>query len=147
MEYDNCELVRRLADMKDLERDKLDEGIPEDPSFFWRLVNLDPALWRGLVVAIFALLSSFGFYVSDEEREALILVLVSVVAIVQGLWTRFAVTPNKKVVVYKPSPVDAPAMVVAGPAVSTDIPAIANAAADNGTNLQSRSPFPEYLGE
>lgn len=76
--------------------------------FWYRLVHLDPALFRGLVMAVVALLASVGIAVTPALPDALIAVVAIVFAIVQALWTKPAVTPNEKVVVYVPDPVKKP---------------------------------------
>ena len=86
-------------------------------SFFWKIVNLDPALLRGIIVAVVALLASVGVMVSDDIPEAVIGVFVAAAAIIQATWTRGAVTPNAKVAVRVPDPVNAPDRIEAGPAV------------------------------
>lgn len=138
------EVRQYLESMNFPELDRLNEPIPENPSFLWRLVNLDPALWRGAVIAVCSLLASLGVVVVSEEVQLAVIGLVmAVIALVQALWTKRSTVPVKKVVVYKPDPVGDPTKVAPGPAVSTDIPAVANAAADNGQSLTVLVPFPE----
>lgn len=105
-----------------------DEGIPEDAGFWWKLVNLNPALWRALIVATIALLGAVGIAVNGSIEDSLFLFITAVAAVVQGLWTRKGVTANQKVVVYKPDPIDNPTMVLPGPAVSTNSLAVTSAA-------------------
>lgn len=86
---------------------------------FWhRLVQLDPALLRGLVMATVFLLGTLGVVVTPELPDALVGWIAVVLAIVQALWTRGAVTPNKKVLVYVPDPIEKPNAVEAGEAVT-----------------------------
>jgi hypothetical protein len=98
------------------EEHKMEE--PTD-TFWWKLVHLDPTLIRGLVMATILLLSSIGILVSPEVPNSLIGFIATVLAIVQALWTRPAVTPNAKVAVVVPDPVNAPEVVEAGNATTT----------------------------
>lgn len=117
--------------------------VPENPGFLWRLVHLNPALYRGFVVAAVMIAGAFGLAVTDNQANAIVLGLTAVAAIVQAIWTRRSVTANRKVVVMKPDPVDQPNRVIAGEAVSTDTVAVLNAAATNsstGENALSQLP-------
>jgi hypothetical protein len=61
----------------------------------------EPALVRGVVVAVLALLSTLGVTWADVDKKTLgliVAVLVAVLHLAQALWTRRAVTPNAKVV-------------------------------------------------
>lgn len=62
----------------------------------------EPALVRGVVLAVLGLLAtlgvSWGANVDKETLGAIVGFVVVVMPLVQGLWTRFAVTSNKKVV-------------------------------------------------
>jgi len=107
------------------------EDTPYNPSFMWKLIHLDPALFRGLVLSIVLLLGAFGLFISDHERDSIVGVIFALLPIMQSLWTRTGVTANHKVVVYKPDPVNAPTEVAAGPAVSTDGVAVLKAANEN----------------
>lgn len=86
-------------------------------TFWWRLVNLQPATWRGIVVAIFAFLAAVGIKVAPEIPDAAFLLVIALLPIAQGLWTKKAVTPNAKVAVYVPEPTRAPELVQPGEAV------------------------------
>jgi hypothetical protein len=85
---------------------------------WWRIVHLEPALWRGVVMAVVALLAASGIVVSPAIPDTTVLLLVAVVAIVQAVWTRPAVVPNAKVVVLAPDPIADPATVQPGEAVT-----------------------------
>lgn len=98
--------------------DRTPQVQPND-TLWWRLVNLNPALLRGLIMATVLLLSSVGILVSPEVPNSLIGFIATVLAIVQALWTRGAVTPNAKVAVFVPDPVNAPHVVEAGDAATT----------------------------
>lgn len=87
--------------------------------FWYRLVQLDPALFRGLVMAVVLLLASVGVIISPDIPEQVIGFLAVLLAIVQALWTKPAVTPNDKVVVLVPDPVKAPGEVAPGNATTS----------------------------
>lgn len=74
---------------------------PKSPSVWYKLVHMEPALWRGFIVAIFAVLASLGILVSDDVPNNLIALVLALTAIIQALWTRQAVVPEAKVVVWK----------------------------------------------
>ena len=106
------------------------EDIPENAGFWWKLVHLNPALWKALIVAVAALLVSVGVTVFTEGiQNGVYGVIIAVVAIVQALWTRNSVTANKKVIAYKPDPVDRPNVVASGEAIVQDGAAVAAVAA------------------
>lgn len=106
-----------------------------DNSLWYRLVHLNPALWRGLVVATVALLASSGVVISDQIPNNLVLFIGAVAAIVQALWTKTGVTPNAKVVSFLPEPIMRPGYIRAGEAVTTATePAIVRAATQPPTH-------------
>lgn len=92
--------------------------MPED-SFWYRLTKLEPAVWRGLIVAVVTLLASFGVLISPAIPDALVGLIAVVVPLVQALWTRASVTANARVAVLVPDPVNDPSKVEAGEAVTT----------------------------
>jgi len=109
------------------------EGIPSDPGFWWKLVNLNPTLWRALIVATIALLGAAGIAVNGSIEDSLFLFITALAAIIQGVWTRGSVTANQKVVVYKPDPIGEPRNLQPGPSVSyeeTRVNAAAQATVD-----------------
>lgn len=144
---DDQELARALDDKHNPDQDSAVEKSVEMTNFWWRLVHLDPAILRGAVIAIVALVSALGFVVSGQTLEAFLTAIGALLAIVQALWTRGAVTPNAKVVVYKPDPVNQPALLAPGEAVSSNVVAVANAAADSpGAEIPiEQLPFPERV--
>jgi hypothetical protein len=91
---------------------------PND-NLWYRVTKLEPAVWRGLIVAIVALLGSIGVAISPGLPDALIGFIVVAVPLVQALWTRPAVTANARVSVYVPDPVNNPQIVEAGEATTT----------------------------
>lgn len=147
MGTDNRELASSLSAKFDPGGDVTLEGIPENPSFWWKLVNLDPVLVRGAVMSFAALAATLGLAVSDKALGAFLAAVFSLMLLLQALWTRGSVTPNAKVVVYKPDPIEAPFELEAGPAVSTDIVQVANVAADtpSGGRPLAELPFPERV--
>lgn len=88
-------------------------------SFWYKLTKLEPAVYRGLIISIVALLASVGVAISPGVPDALIGFILVVVPIVQALWTRPAVTANARVSVYLPDPQNEPDYVRAGEAVTT----------------------------
>lgn len=95
-----------------------EDSEPQD-TFWWRLVHLDPALLRGLVVALVLLLGGLGVSIATDVPDTVVTAIAAFLAIVQALWTRPAVTANARVVVAAPDPVNRPGRVVAGEAVTT----------------------------
>lgn len=71
------------------------------PSVWYKLVHMEPALVRGFVMAVFALLASIGIVASDAIPDATIGFVLMLFALIQALWTRQAVVPEEKVVVWK----------------------------------------------
>lgn len=88
---------------------------PKD-TIWWRLVNLQPATWRGIVVAAFALAAALGIKFAPEVPDAAFLVVLAALPLIQGLWTKKAVTPNAKVAIRVPDPIKHPNQIEAGPA-------------------------------
>lgn len=147
MGTENQDLLRSLDKKFDPDQDARFEEIPENPSFWWKLVNLDPVLVRGAVMSFAALAATLGLAVSDKALGAFLAAVFSLMLLVQALWTRGSVVPNAKVVVYKPDPVNAPFDLEPGPAISTDVVKVANVAADtpSGDRPQVQLPFPERV--
>jgi hypothetical protein len=88
-------------------------------SVWWRVVHLEPALLRGAVVAVVALLGALGILVSPQLPDVLIGAWAALAAVLQAVWTRPAVTANARVVVWAPDPFESPQTVVAGEATTT----------------------------
>ena len=104
---------------------------PKD-TFWWRFANLNPAIYKGLIVAVFAVLASVGIAVSPDIPDQLIGLIVAITAMLQALWTRESVTPNAKVVSYLDDP-SKPKAILPGEAVTTATDAaIIIAARDSG---------------
>ena len=99
----------------------------------WRLINLQPAVWRGLVVAAVAIAGTVGLDVAVDLPDNIMLVIIGVLPVLQALYTRGAVTPNAKVVILAPDPVSAPNAIEAGPAaVNSPADEIIDAARSEG---------------
>lgn len=141
------ELAQALDEKHNPEQDMAVEKTVEMDTFWWKFVHLDPSILRGAVIAIASLLGALGFAVSDQKLAAFLTAIAAILAMVQALWTRSAVTPNAKVVVYKPDPVNRPADLAPGEAVSSNVVAVANAAADTpGMDMPvDQLPFPERV--
>jgi len=87
-------------------------------SWWWRLVHLEPALLRTLVVAVATLLGTFGLLISSDKIDAIIGFATVALIVLGGVSTRSAVTANARVVVEAPDPIGDPNTVVAGEAVT-----------------------------
>ena len=90
---------------------------PQD-TFWWRLTHLEPAVYKGLVVAIVGLLAALGVAVAPAVPDGVIGVIIAAMALAQSVWTRRGVTPNAKVVAYLPDPNNS-SNIMAGEAVTT----------------------------
>lgn len=77
--------------------------MPED-SFWWRLTHLEPAIFKGVILAVVGILAAFGVHVSEAIPDSLIGFLIAALALVQAAWVRKSVTPNAKVVAYTEDP-------------------------------------------
>lgn len=92
---------------------------PGEDTFMWRLVHLNPVIWKGVIVAVIAALAAFGVHLSPAIPDALDGLIAAVAVLAQTLWVRPSVTPNAQVVALLPDPVNAPGAIVAGDAVTT----------------------------
>ena len=93
-----------------------DPDAPQD-TVWWRLINLQPAAWRGIVMAVFVFLAAVGIKVAPQIPDAAFLVILALLPVIQAVWTKTAVTPNAKVLVRVPDPVNQPLEIEAGQAV------------------------------
>lgn len=91
-------------------------SLPQSPSFWYRLVHLEPVLWKGLVVAVFALVGSLGVIYTEALPDQIVGFIVALAAIIQVLWVRPSVIPAEKVVLYSNDPANG-LQLKAGPAV------------------------------
>jgi len=143
----DTELAQALDDKHNPEQDLAIEKTVEMNTFWWKFVHLDPAILRGAIIAVAVLIGTLGFAVNEQTLAAFLTAIGALLAMGQAFWTRGSVTPNAKVVVYKPDPVNHPTELASGDAVSSNIVALANAAADTrGTDLElDQLPFPERV--
>lgn len=95
----------------------------KSPNAWQRILVLNPALVRGLLVSLAAILATVLGHtvISDDLITAIIDGFVAVSALVGAVWTRGAVTPNDKVVAYKPDPLGAPHNVVVNESQSASV--------------------------
>lgn len=91
---------------------------PED-TFWWRLVHLNPSLYKGVIVALIAVLAIVGVHVSPGLPDALDGLIVALSAIVQAVWVKTSVTPNAQVVVAVEDPHQGGSQIVSGEATTT----------------------------
>ena len=94
------------------------------PNMLYRFTHLQPSVYRGIVVAIFGVLSSLGIVVSDDIPDQIIVLVLAILPLIQALWTKGAVTPNDKVVSYVEDPYEGRHSIEAGPA--TPAPSVSN---------------------
>lgn len=91
----------------------------ENPGFWERLAALNPAVVRAVVVAIVGVVALVaGKAIDDGTVDVIVNVLMVILPIVAGFFIKRAVTPNAKVVVLKPDPVNAPDVVAPGEATT-----------------------------
>lgn len=98
------------------------------PSFLWKLVHLDPAVYRALIIAVFGILASIGVVVSDQVPDQVLVLILALLPLIQGVWTRDAVVPEEKVVLYSNDPQNG-LQLVAGKAVPS--PTISQESVEN----------------
>lgn len=107
---------------------------PQD-TFLWRLIHLNPSLYKGLIVALIALLAIVGVHIAPGLPDALDALVVAVSAITQAVWVKTSVTPNAQVVVAVENPHQGGDVVVPGEATTTaSNAAILRAASTAGPN-------------
>lgn len=72
---------------------------PFDLPWVKRILALEPALVRGVIVAVVGLAAYLGLDWAAEGEQASLIVfgLIAVLSAVQALWTRLVVTPTEKV--------------------------------------------------
>lgn len=83
-----------------------------------RLSKLDPAVYKGVVVGVVALLASVGVFVSPDIPDSIVALIVAIASFIQAVWVRGSVTPNAKVVIVMPDP-EKPRVIQAGEAATT----------------------------
>jgi hypothetical protein len=91
--------------------------VGENKNWFRKMIEADPVLVRGLIVAIFGLVAMvLNIQFADGVVENIANGVISMFALVASLWARGKVTPNKKVVSYMPRPDTNPGLVLPGKA-------------------------------
>jgi hypothetical protein len=116
--YEQFEIIERTGVRAPYLREELPMEENKD-TFWWKLIHLDPVLLRGAIMASVALLASFGLIVAPGVPDALVGFIGVIFLAGQALWTRSSVTPNAKVAVSVPDPVNALHVVEAGEARTT----------------------------
>lgn len=91
------------------------DGNARRPSIWWKLAHLEPAVYRGIVVAVFGLLASLGVVISPDIPDQVVIVIMALLPLIQGLWTRAGVVAEDKVVAYVEDPTSGTGL-KAGPA-------------------------------
>jgi len=102
-------------------------------TFWWRLVHLEPTVLRGVLTGLLGLAGALGILIAPGLPDTILGFWVPLMAVVQLLWTRPAVTANARVVVEAPDPVGAPGTVAPGEATTT---------ATNGQILEAAKDVP-----
>lgn len=88
-----------------------------EPTWWEKLVKLDPALVRGFIVTVFGLLALIlGNQFGTEDVETVINFIVGLFALVAAVWIKPSVTPNAKVIVYDDTPLNAVPTIESGEA-------------------------------
>lgn len=89
----------------------------KEPSAWQKLVTLEPALVRGLIVSLFAVVASvLNVSFAQGTVENVINLVISLFALLAAVLIRGAVTPNAKVVVRDDTPLQDEATIAAGKA-------------------------------
>jgi hypothetical protein len=92
--------------------------MPDKNSMWWRLVNLEPVLWKTIILTIVAVLGSVGILVNDDLANNLVILWTTLMSIIQLVWVRGSVTANARVAVLVPDPAD-PSAVAPGAAFTS----------------------------
>lgn len=88
-----------------------------EPTWWEKLLKLDPALVRGFIVTFFGMLALvLGHQYGTEDVETVINFVVGFLGLVAAVVIRPAVTPNAKVIVRDDTPLSAAPTIVAGEA-------------------------------
>lgn len=105
--------------------------MPNEPTWWQKLVKLDPALVRGFIVTVFALLATvLNKTIDDSTVQTVISFVVALFGLIAAIFIRPAVTPNAKVIVRDDTPLAETPTIVPGEAVveAEDIGEVARAA-------------------
>lgn len=127
--------------------------VTSETPWYVRLLKLQPALVRALLVALAAIVAQVmnKTVVTDETVDLVINVFTALSPLLAGLLIRPAVTPNTKVLAYVPDPVQAPEVAVTGegaPPEGDDVSAVVGA--DDGGEVEAlpdKSAFDEEAEE
>ena len=92
---------------------------------------LDPAVFRGLIVAVIALLGYFGLEIAANLPDQIMAIYGFLSTIIAAFVIRPSVTANARVAVYVPDPIDNPDVVAPGEAVTNAPPKEIIAAAES----------------
>jgi len=87
-------------------------------TWWWRLIHLEPTILRGTITGIVGLAGALGILLAPGLPDTILGVWVPLMAVVQVLLTRPAVTANARVVVEAPDPIGEPATVQPGEATT-----------------------------
>lgn len=103
----------------------------QEPTWWQKLLKLEPAVIRGFVVSLVAFLAVIlGHKFADGDVETIINFVVTLFSLLAALWIRPAVTANNKVIVYDDTPLATVSTIKAGNVVATptDMHAVEKAA-------------------
>ena len=95
------------------------DTVATSTGFFKKFIALDPLLVRGFVMAVIGLLTVTGLVVTEGNQEAILGFVMALLTILTALWGRPAVTPNIKVLAFKPDPIDHPYLIESGNATAS----------------------------
>lgn len=94
----------------------------KEPSAWQKLVTLEPALVRGIIVSLFAVLASvLNTTFANGTVENVVNLVISTFALLAAVLIRGAVTPNAKVVVRDDAPLDKDPLIVPGDATVSNL--------------------------
>jgi hypothetical protein len=111
----------------------------EEPTWWQKLVKLDPALVRGFIVTLFGLLGAvLKVTVLTGTVDTVVTFILALFGLVAAVFIRPSVTPNAKVIVADDTPLSPEATIVAGEAVAkpTDMHAVEQAAKVSGPDFR-----------
>lgn len=107
----------------------------QEPTWWQKLLKLEPAVIRGFIVSLVAFLAVIlGHQFADKDVETIINFVVTLFSLLAALWIRPAVTANPKVIVYDDTPLASVSTIKSGDAVAapTDMHAVEKAARRSG---------------
>lgn len=93
----------------------------DEPTWWQKLLQLEPAMVTGLIVSIFGLIGAvLGITIAPEVVQNVVTVILGISALLATVLLRGKVTANAKVVVYDDTPLAPVATLKAGEAVVTE---------------------------